>query len=158
MYLAPIPDMRCCLGPSRCFPFFQELMGCYVVNTSAEDVSGKNKCAPALEDYYECLHHKKEVGDKRQLFCELLANLSSNPGRTDKGFTSSLSQSRNCICQGQCPKCRRYTELGTNQQRWEDSPVGIGVEAHSPVCWRSRCFPTSRRHPTSPVKQSFNFF
>ena len=37
-------------------------MGCYVVNTSAEDDSGKRTCAPALEDYYECLHHKKEVG------------------------------------------------------------------------------------------------
>ena len=36
-------------------------MGCYVVNTSAEDDSGKKKCAFALEDYYECLHHKKEV-------------------------------------------------------------------------------------------------
>ena len=36
-------------------------MACYVVNTSAEDDSGKKKCSPALEDYYECLHHKKEV-------------------------------------------------------------------------------------------------
>ncbi|KAI6379783.1 hypothetical protein MCOR25_001914 [Pyricularia grisea] len=47
-------------GPSRCFPFWQELLACYVVNTSGEDDSGKKKCAPALEDYYECLHHKKE--------------------------------------------------------------------------------------------------
>ncbi|TLS31170.1 hypothetical protein PpBr36_02419 [Pyricularia pennisetigena] len=46
--------------PSRCFPFWQELLACYVVNTSGEDDSGKKKCAPALEDYYECLHHKKE--------------------------------------------------------------------------------------------------
>lgn len=37
-------------------------MACYVVNTSAEDDSGKKKCSPVLEDYYECLHHKKEVG------------------------------------------------------------------------------------------------
>lgn len=48
-------------GPSRCFPFWQDVLACYVVNTSAEDDSGKKKCAPALEDYYECLHHKKEV-------------------------------------------------------------------------------------------------
>ncbi|KAI4151506.1 MAG: hypothetical protein LQ340_003462 [Diploschistes diacapsis] len=47
-------------GPSRCFPFWQELLACYVVNTNEEDVSGAKKCAPALEDYYECLHHKKE--------------------------------------------------------------------------------------------------
>ncbi len=48
-------------GPSRCFPFWQEVLACYVVNTSADDDTGKRKCAPALEDYYECLHHRKEV-------------------------------------------------------------------------------------------------
>lgn len=32
-----------------------------MVNTSAEDTSGQAKCVPVLEDYYECLHHKKEV-------------------------------------------------------------------------------------------------
>lgn len=48
-------------GPSRCFPFWQEVLACYVTNTNAEDDSGKAKCVPVLEDYYECLHHKKEV-------------------------------------------------------------------------------------------------
>jgi len=48
-------------GPSRCFPFWQELLACYVVNTNTEDDSGKAKCLPVMEDYYECLHHKKEV-------------------------------------------------------------------------------------------------
>lgn len=48
-------------GPSRCFPFWQEVLACYVVNTNAEDDSGKKKCVPVLEDYYECMHHKKEV-------------------------------------------------------------------------------------------------
>ncbi|KAL8753264.1 MAG: hypothetical protein Q9184_005472 [Pyrenodesmia sp. 2 TL-2023] len=47
-------------GPSRCFPFWQELLACYVVNTNTEDVSGAIKCVPVLEDYYECLHHRKE--------------------------------------------------------------------------------------------------
>lgn len=47
-------------GVSRCFPFWQEVLACYVVNTNSEDVTGKKKCAPVLEDYYECLHHKKE--------------------------------------------------------------------------------------------------
>ncbi|KAK7402411.1 hypothetical protein QQX98_011828 [Neonectria punicea] len=47
-------------GPGRCFPFWQEVMACYVVNTTADDDSGKKKCSPVLEDYYECLHHKKE--------------------------------------------------------------------------------------------------
>ena len=49
-------------GTSRCFPFWQEVLACYVVNTNTEDDSGKRKCVPVLEDYYECLHHKKEVG------------------------------------------------------------------------------------------------
>lgn len=49
------------LGTSRCFPFWQELLACYVVNTTDEDSSGGKKCLPALEDYYECLHHRKEV-------------------------------------------------------------------------------------------------
>ncbi|CAI7637175.1 NADH-ubiquinone oxidoreductase kd subunit [Penicillium manginii] len=48
------------LGPNRCFPFWQELLGCYVVNSS-EGLEGKKKCIPALEDYHECLHHTKEV-------------------------------------------------------------------------------------------------
>ncbi|KAI1414244.1 hypothetical protein F5Y13DRAFT_159073 [Hypoxylon sp. FL1857] len=54
-------------GPSRCFPFWQEVLACYVVNTSAEDDSGKKKCASTLEDYYECLHHKKEAARVRAL-------------------------------------------------------------------------------------------
>ncbi|OCK81298.1 hypothetical protein K432DRAFT_351367 [Lepidopterella palustris CBS 459.81] len=48
-------------GPSRCFPFWQEVLACYVTNTSPEDDSGKARCGPVLEDYYECLHHKKEA-------------------------------------------------------------------------------------------------
>ncbi|RDW83290.1 NADH:ubiquinone oxidoreductase subunit [Coleophoma crateriformis] len=47
-------------GQGRCFPFWQEVLSCYVVNTADGDASGKKKCAPVLEDYYECLHHKKE--------------------------------------------------------------------------------------------------
>ncbi|TKA66718.1 hypothetical protein B0A49_04768 [Cryomyces minteri] len=54
-------------GPSRCFPFWQEVLACYVVNTTNEDASGKKKCAPVLEDYYECLHHKKEAAKVRAL-------------------------------------------------------------------------------------------
>ncbi|KAI0200987.1 hypothetical protein F4808DRAFT_426146 [Astrocystis sublimbata] len=54
-------------GPGRCFPFWQEVLACYVVNTSAEDDSGKKKCGPILEDYYECLHHKKEAARVKYL-------------------------------------------------------------------------------------------
>ncbi|SPN98841.1 uncharacterized protein DNG_01882 [Cephalotrichum gorgonifer] len=54
-------------GPGRCFPFWQEVLACYVVNASAEDASGAKKCNPVLEDYYECLHHKKEAARVRAL-------------------------------------------------------------------------------------------
>jgi len=53
-------------GPSRCFPFWQELLSCYVINGGEEDGSGKKKCVPAMEDYYECLHHRKEVRRPRR--------------------------------------------------------------------------------------------
>ena len=49
------------LGVSRCFPFWQEYLACYVINQNDPDARQKAVCAPALEDYYECLHHKKEV-------------------------------------------------------------------------------------------------
>lgn len=42
-------------------------MACYVVNTSAEDPQSRKKCGPILEDYYECLHHKKEVRSRTDL-------------------------------------------------------------------------------------------
>jgi len=53
-------------GPSRCFVFWQELLGCYVVNAGESD-SGKKKCISAFEDYYECLHHSKEAARTRKL-------------------------------------------------------------------------------------------
>ncbi|EKG17474.1 Protein of unknown function DUF3176 [Macrophomina phaseolina MS6] len=47
-------------GPSRCFPFWQEVLACYVTNSNADNTTGKSKCLAPLDDYYECLHHKKE--------------------------------------------------------------------------------------------------
>ncbi|GME23988.1 hypothetical protein GTA08_BOTSDO13892 [Neofusicoccum parvum] len=47
-------------GPSRCFPFWQEVLACYVTNTNADDKASKSQCLAPLDDYYECLHHKKE--------------------------------------------------------------------------------------------------
>ncbi|KAF2229807.1 hypothetical protein EV356DRAFT_536912 [Viridothelium virens] len=66
-------------GPSRCFPFWQEVLACYVVNTTTEDDSGKKKCAPVLEDYYECLHHKKEAARVRALQAAYQKAEAKNP-------------------------------------------------------------------------------
>jgi len=35
-------------------------MSCYVINQNDPEARAKGVCAPRLEDYYECLHHKKE--------------------------------------------------------------------------------------------------
>jgi NADH dehydrogenase (ubiquinone) Fe-S protein 5 len=40
-------------------------MSCYVIHGGENDGEGKKKCVPAMEDYYECLHHKKEVRHPR---------------------------------------------------------------------------------------------
>ncbi|KAK4242247.1 hypothetical protein C8A03DRAFT_40375 [Achaetomium macrosporum] len=54
-------------GPGRCFPFWQELLSCYVINTNEDDDSGKKKCVPVMEDFYECLHHRKEAARVKML-------------------------------------------------------------------------------------------
>lgn len=48
-----------------------------MVNSSGEDQAGKKKCAPLLEDYYECLHHKKEVSQVSLSICFRLLLLFS---------------------------------------------------------------------------------
>ncbi|KAJ6258361.1 hypothetical protein Dda_6401 [Drechslerella dactyloides] len=48
-------------GITRCFPFWQDVMACYVLNTTQESDAGKIKCRGYREDYYECLHHTKEI-------------------------------------------------------------------------------------------------
>ncbi|KAI1004770.1 hypothetical protein K3495_g3445 [Podosphaera aphanis] len=66
-------------GVSRCFPFWQDVLACYVVNTTDENDMGKRKCAPMLEDYYECLHHKKERHRVKALQKAYRASEAANP-------------------------------------------------------------------------------
>ncbi|TGZ83981.1 hypothetical protein EX30DRAFT_338558 [Ascodesmis nigricans] len=47
-------------GVSRCFPFWQDFLSCYVIHT-ADDKDERWRCIPQRDDYYECLYHKKEV-------------------------------------------------------------------------------------------------
>ncbi|EGD84213.1 hypothetical protein H112_07904 [Trichophyton rubrum D6] len=65
-------------GVSRCFPFWQDLLGCYVVN-SVEGEAGKKKCIGVLDDYYECLHHKKEAARTREMQNAYRKAMSSHP-------------------------------------------------------------------------------
>eukprot|EP00979_Chaetoceros_neogracilis_P005367 scaffold982_cov234-Chaetoceros_neogracile.AAC.7 len=43
-------------GIGRCYPFFADLKECL----KSEDSNNGVACAPMSEDYFECLHHKKE--------------------------------------------------------------------------------------------------
>jgi NADH dehydrogenase (ubiquinone) Fe-S protein 5 len=36
-------------------------MACFIVNQNDNEARNRGVCAPRLEDYYECLHHRKEV-------------------------------------------------------------------------------------------------
>ena len=36
-------------------------MACYVINHDNIEARKQGVCVPKLEDYYECLHHRKEV-------------------------------------------------------------------------------------------------
>lgn len=78
-------------GVSRCFPFWQEVLACYVVNTTEENDSGKKKCAPVLEDYYECLHHRKEMSRVSKLQKAYRESELANP----REHTPTVGQIRN---------------------------------------------------------------
>lgn len=60
-------DRQPAIGVGRCFPFWQEYMACYVINQNDPEARKQGVCAPRLEDYYECLHHKKEVRTQTSL-------------------------------------------------------------------------------------------
>jgi len=42
-------------------------MACYVINQNDPAARQQGVCAPRLEDYYECLHHKKEYARARAM-------------------------------------------------------------------------------------------
>ncbi|KAK6329919.1 hypothetical protein TWF718_003346 [Orbilia javanica] len=48
-------------GVTPCFPFWQDFLACYIMNTSKYSDAGKLLCRPHRDDYYECLHHTKEM-------------------------------------------------------------------------------------------------
>ncbi|MCJ1372545.1 hypothetical protein MMC20_003770 [Loxospora ochrophaea] len=115
-------------GPSRCFPFWQELLACYVVNTNTEDVSGAKKCLPAMEDYYECLHHKKEVGNAHTqvpfspspILNRLTDTDASFPlyvGCKNAGAAARVSEGTSVTSEGRSSQGGDYTESGATGGR-----------------------------------------
>ncbi|KAF8435276.1 hypothetical protein BGX38DRAFT_1065371, partial [Terfezia claveryi] len=63
-----------------CFPFWQDLLACYVVNTADGNAEGKWKCIPQRDDYFECLHHKKEIEKVRAIRAAYIRHEIANPG------------------------------------------------------------------------------
>lgn len=50
-----------------------------MVNTSAEDPASKAKCVPAVEDYHECLHHKKEAARVKAIQAAYRKRMAEDP-------------------------------------------------------------------------------
>jgi hypothetical protein len=84
------------------------VLACYVVNASAENSEGVKKCGAALEDYYECLHHKKEVSCFCPCFCQAYAgclgelSLMLSAGGKGAGTPGGLPKGRIAVFAGQC--------------------------------------------------------
>ncbi|KAE8214903.1 hypothetical protein CF327_g1771 [Tilletia walkeri] len=57
-------------GPSRCYQFFQEFRKCY----ASADLPGQ--CAAQQADYFECLHHTKEIARTRAIKEHLLERVA----------------------------------------------------------------------------------
>ncbi|KAH8148689.1 uncharacterized protein LAJ45_07400 [Morchella importuna] len=66
-------------GVGRCFPFWQDMLACYVMNTNSGSDEGKWKCAPQHDDYYECLHHKKELAKAKAIQSAYIRRAKTDP-------------------------------------------------------------------------------
>lgn len=118
-------------GPSRCFPFWQEVLACYVVNVNSDDSSGAKKCAPALEDYYECLHHHKEVWQHA---------LDASPGRP---LTISIESESSSIT-GRIPQKRSPKPTNRCANSWRNPTARateglLGGKAHQTFEMATSC-------------------
>lgn len=128
-------------GPSRCFPFWQELLSCYVINSTEDDDSGKKKCVPAMEDYYECLHHRKEV---RRPVANQFAQLAD-----PDYLLSRLPESRCC----RPPTARRRPR---SCKRIPLQPVKYGIsDCSTRRTIPRRCWGRARAVPSTLPPQSY---
>mmetsp|Transcript_8528 Transcript_8528/g.15767 ORF Transcript_8528/g.15767 Transcript_8528/m.15767 type:complete len:81 (-) Transcript_8528:81-323(-) len=68
----------------RCYPIWMDFYGCMM------ETDKPSKCAELREDYFECLHHRKEIARYNQIGKELAKQekLGNSPlGTTDGGGT-----------------------------------------------------------------------
>ena len=58
----PSPPRGAPDGPEQCFPYWQDLLSCYILNTTGDSAADARwRCSPQKGDYVECLHRGKEV-------------------------------------------------------------------------------------------------
>jgi NADH dehydrogenase (ubiquinone) Fe-S protein 5 len=118
-------------GPSRCFVFWQEVMACYVINTSGDDNKGAEKCIIPLSDYLECLHHRKEVG-KAICSCTLtgLAEtiFAGRKGSADSGSISEMGGGKCGLRSEECKGCE-VVGCHCSNDGGEESPCAQMVTA-----------------------------
>ncbi|KAI5804317.1 hypothetical protein EDC01DRAFT_779211 [Geopyxis carbonaria] len=58
-----------------CYPFWQDFLACYVSNTADSSEEGRWRCVPQKNDYYECLHHRKEAAKVQEVRAAYLRRL-----------------------------------------------------------------------------------
>jgi NADH dehydrogenase (ubiquinone) Fe-S protein 5 len=81
-------------GKGRCFGEFQRYIECYT-NASTEHPT---QCTPHAEDYFECLHHKKEKTRVAAIRKQYLKNLS-NEGKPAKSVLNTAAVRKDTIPQ-----------------------------------------------------------
>ncbi|KAK8001383.1 hypothetical protein PG991_013605 [Apiospora marii] len=57
-------------GPSRCFPFWQEVLACYVVNTNADDNSGRQSAPPCWRTTTSACTTRKRSARRGPIDCQ----------------------------------------------------------------------------------------
>ncbi|GFH58849.1 hypothetical protein CTEN210_15325 [Chaetoceros tenuissimus] len=70
-------------GLGRCYPFFADLKDCL----RSEESNEPGACTAFREDYFECLHHKKEYARVRTILAQEKKNveIAKNGGVDDGG-------------------------------------------------------------------------
>eukprot|EP00546_Thalassionema_frauenfeldii_P019899 CAMPEP_0178895162 /NCGR_PEP_ID=MMETSP0786-20121207/430_1 /TAXON_ID=186022 /ORGANISM="Thalassionema frauenfeldii, Strain CCMP 1798" /LENGTH=77 /DNA_ID=CAMNT_0020565355 /DNA_START=62 /DNA_END=295 /DNA_ORIENTATION=+ len=61
----------------RCYPFFADYKDCL---QNREDPETMKVCGPERDDYFECLHHKKEFGRVATVLAQQKSNLEADSG------------------------------------------------------------------------------
>jgi NADH dehydrogenase (ubiquinone) Fe-S protein 5 len=96
---------------SRCFPFWQEYLACHVINQNDPEARKKGACAPVLEDYYECLHHKKEVSCLSNL-CGLINFLTTQQYARAQAIQDAYRKAEAAHPRENAPKAGEIRSLG----------------------------------------------